>query len=208
MINTILIYDNNDEDLGEFFEKCATLTKERTDSNFNIAEINSQSLNELTLQIRAESVNEKAFLFVSYTHGSDSELLKSGITPFISESINATSLKNSLSYCFACHAGKKLGHNLIKNGALAFVGFMDELKIQMFFNALNYFVDCATSGIIFFLNGENLGDSIKKMKNKYTECIDQYYIIDIVIASWFMEHRDSLVTIGNTDLKLKDFNNN
>ncbi|MGE0020112.1 MAG: hypothetical protein AB7S72_10635 [Draconibacterium sp.] len=208
MINTILTFDNNDFDLGEFFERCATLTKESADADFNIVEINSQSLNELNFQLRAESVNGNSFLFISYTHGSESELLKSGITPFISESINVSCLKNSLSYCFACYAGKKLGQSLINNGAIAFIGFTDELKIQRYFNAFDNFIDCATSGILFFFRGDNLENSIIKMKNKYTDYIDQYYLKDMLIASWFMEHRDALVLLGNSDLTIADFNYN
>lgn len=208
MINTILTFDNNDLDLGEFFEKCATLTKESADANFNIVEINSQSLNELNFQLRAESVNRNAFLFISYTHGSESELLKSGITPFISETINVSCLKNSFTYCFACYAGKKLGQSLIDNGTVAFVGFTEELKIQQYFYAFESFIDCAISGIIFFFNGDNLARSVSKMKNKYTDCVDRFYIKDMLIASWFMEHRDALILLGNSDLTIADFNHN
>lgn len=205
MINTIIAYDNTDTDLGEFFEKCATKTKEFADSSFNIIEINSQSLNDLYFQIKTDSVNKKAFLFISYTHGSETELLKNGITPFISDSINTTCLKNSISYCFACNAGKKLGQVLINNGAKAFVGYKEEVKIQKFFNAFNSFIDCATSGIIFFFNGDDLLSSIRKMKNKYTDCMDQFYLKDMLTASWFMEQRDSLILLGNHKLTIYDF---
>lgn len=205
MINTIIAYDNADPDLGAFFEKCATKTKENTDSSFNIIEINSQSLNDLNLQLKADTVNDKAFLFISYTHGSETALLKNGIAPFISDSINVTCLKNSFSYCFACNAGKKLGQALIDNGAIAFVGFNDEVKIQKFFNAFHCFIDCATSGIIFFFNGDDLANSIRKMKAKYTDYLDQFYLKDMLTASWFMEQRDSLVLFGDKNTSILDF---
>lgn len=203
MINTIIAYDNTDPDLGEFFEKCATKTKENTDSSFNIVEINSPSLNELNIQLKTDWVNDKAFLFISYSHGSETELLKNGITPFISDSISATCLKNSISYCFACNAGKKLGQSLIDNGAIAFIGFKEEVKIQKFFNAFNSFIDCATSGIIFFFKGDDLSNSIEKMKGKYTDYLDQFYLTDMITASWFMEQRDSLVLLGDKKIKLE-----
>jgi hypothetical protein len=205
MINTIIAYDNADTDLGDFFEKCATNTKENADSSFNILEINSQSLNDFYLQLKTDSVNENVFLFISYTHGSDTELLKNGKTPFISDSINVSCLRNGIAYCFACNAGKKLGQALIDNGAIAFVGFKDEVKIQKFFNAFHCFIDCATSGIIFFLNGEDLANSIVKMKEKYTLYLDQFYLTDMIIASWFMEQRDSLVLLGNQNISVLDF---
>ena len=182
-----------------------TITKKNTDSSFNIIEINSPSLNELNFQLKADSVNGKAFLFISYTHGSETELLNNGTIPFLSDSINVTCLKNSLSYCFACNAGKKLGQSLIDNGAIAFVGYKDELKIQKFFNAFNSFIECATFGIILFINGDDLFSSIRKMKNRYTDCMDQFYLKDMLIASWFMEHRDSLIVLGNQNVKIIDF---
>lgn len=208
MISTILTFDNDDITLGEFFERCAALTKKSMDATFNIVEINSQSLNDLNLQLRTESVNKRGFLFLSYTHGSESELLKNGVTPFISETINVSCLKNSFSYCFACHAGKKLGQSLINNGTVAFVGFTNELKIQKYFDAFDSFIDCATSGILFFLEGENLEKSISKMKIKYTDCVDRFYLNDMLVASWFMEHRDTLVLLGNSNLTIADFNFN
>ena len=205
MINTILTYDNQDDNLGDFFERCATTTKESSNPDFNIHEINSQALNELNILLRANQVNDMPFLFVSFTHGSENELLKGGKTPFISNTVNASCLKNSFAYCFACHAGKKLGHSIIENGATAFVGFKDELKIQKFFDAIDSFVDCSTSGIISFISGHNLIQAIEQMKEKYTDYIDQLYLKDMIIASWFMEHRDALVLLGKTDITISDF---
>ena len=205
MINTLLVSDNKDDQLGFFFEECAEHTKAVTNGSFNIVEINSRNLNSISLRIQAESFNFNAFLFISYTHGTDTELLANGSTPFISDTLNVECLKNCFAYCFACHAGNKLGQSLIDNKALAFVGFKSELKIQKYFGAFESFTDCATSGVRYFFSGDNLEISINKMKSKYTECVDQYYSKDMVVASWFMEHRDSLILLGKSDLSIRDF---
>ncbi len=205
MINTILTYDNQDENLGDFFDRCATATKEGSNPDFNIHEINSQALNELNIQLRVNQVNDMPFLFVSFTHGSENKLLKAGKVPFISDTINASCLKNSFAYCFACHAGKKLGNSIIENGAMAFLGFKDELKIQKFFDAFDCFIDCSTSGILFFISGYNLSESVEQMKKRYTDYVDQFYLKDMILASWFMEHRDALVLLGKTDISISDF---
>ena len=207
MINTILTYDHLDNDLGSFFESCALKTKGSTNSDFNILEINSQQLNELAFQFHTESVNKQSFLFISYTHGSETGLLKNGITPFISETINTRCLKNSFAYCFACHSGKILGSTLIKNGAIAFVGYNDKVTIQKFFDAFNSFVDCATSGIIYFISGMGLNESVAKMKEKYTDCIDRFYLKDMIIASFFMENRDAIVVLGDDKILIQQFHN-
>lgn len=206
MINTLIISDNRDARLGDFFERCAEQTKAVTNDSFNIVEINSINLNSLSLQIQAESFNSNAFLFISFTHGTDTELLANGSTPFISDTLNVECLKNCFAYCFACNAGNKLGQALIDNEALAFVGFKSELKIQRHFGAFKSFIDCATSGIRYFILGDNLEISTNKMKLKYTDCVDQYYPKDLIIASWFMEHRDSLVILGKSDIKIGDIN--
>lgn len=208
MINTLLVSDNGDDRLGDFFGECAEQTKSTTNDSFNLVEINSRNLNSFSFQLQAESFNPGTFLFISYTHGTDTELLANGSTPFISDTLNVESLKNCFAYCFACYAGNKLGQALIDNKALAFVGFKSELKIQRFFNALDSFIECATSGIGYFILGDNLEVSINKMKLKYTECVDQYYLRDIVVASWFMEHRDSLLILGDSMIQIDDFLNN
>lgn len=208
MINTILIYDNLDADLGDFFHQCAFYTRNFTNESYNIIELSNNNLNELNFQLKTSLINTESFLCISYTHGSETELLSLARIPFLSEQINISSLQNSFAYCFACHAGKKLGHSMVKNGALAFVGFTDELKIQVFFNAYDRFISCATSGIKYFFKGMSIYESVINMKNEYTTCIDDFYEIDLIVASCFMEHRDALVILGNPSLQITDFNQN
>jgi hypothetical protein len=205
MINTILAYDERDVILGEFFDLCAIKTKDSISDGVNLIEINSQSLNDLTIQFKTEALNSKPFLFITFTHGSESELLKSGSIPFLSTTINEKGLKNSLSYCFACNSGKELGHTLIENGALAFVGYKEEVTVQKFFDALDSFVECATCGLKYFFSEMSLANSISLMKEKYTDCMDRFYSRDMIIASSFMENRDALVLLGKKDLAIKDF---
>lgn len=206
MINTLLVSDDRDDRLGDFFEECAQQTKAVTNDSFNIVEINSRNLNGLNFQIQTESFNQNAFLFISYTHGTDTELLSNGSTPFVSDTLNSECLKNCFIYCFACNAGNQLGQVLIDNKALSFVGFKSELKIQRHFGAFESFIDCATSGIRYFILGDSLEISVNKMKSVYTDCVDLYYSKDMIVASWFMEHRDSLVVLGKSDITIGDLN--
>jgi hypothetical protein len=205
MINTLLIYDNLDADLGDFFDQCALYTRNFTNESYNIIELNNNNLNELNFQLKTSLFNTDNFLCISYTHGSETELLSLARIPFLSEQININAVQNSFAYCFACHAGKQLGYSMVNNGALAFVGFKDELKIQVFFYAFDRFISCATAGIKYFFSGMSIYDSVIKMKNEYTTCIDDFYEIDLIVASCFMEHRDALVILGNPNLQITDF---
>lgn len=207
MINTLLVYDNNDSVLGDFFEDCSILTQAHLSpkGDFNIDTVSSRALNEVAISIKTNRLNVNPFLFISYSHGSENELLKNGSTPFVSSTKNHTCFVNSFSYCFACSSGKDLGKILVDNGSRCFVGYSKAVFVQLFFNAKQHFVECATHGIKSFIDGKTIHESITEMKNKYTEKIDEFYLSDMLTASLFLHNRDALISHGNTSLKRDDF---
>ena len=207
MIKTLLVYDNKDANLGDFFEDCFSNSNTHLAAcpDIEIDSINSRALNELTILLKTSSLNNNPFLFISYSHGSENELLQNGYVPYVSETINHTCLKNSFSYCFACHTGKKLGKTLVDNGTKCFIGYNNEVYIQLFFNAKPHFVECATHGLKSFIEGKSIEKTIVDMKEKYTEKIDEFYIKDMLTASLFLHNRDSLVYYGNSSMVIEDF---
>ncbi|HTO15635.1 MAG TPA: hypothetical protein VLZ83_07680 [Edaphocola sp.] len=208
MINALLVCDNNDSNLGDFFEKCKVETERllaSSDFKFNKIEISGNAAFEIAVPMNANSINSKPFLFVSYSHGSEDELLKNGNNPFISIAQNIDSLKNSFAYCYACKAGKNLGKELCANGSLCFIGYNENVTVQKYFGAENAFIECAVCGIEALAKGNTTGQVLIMMKNKYTECIDDFYSKDMLTATLFMENRDALVLHGNTELTIEDF---
>jgi len=134
------------------------------------------------------------------------ELLANGSMPFVSIENNSTSLKNFFSYCFACKTGIKLGREIGDQGALGFIGYNNDVKIQyMYFGALDSFVDVAVKGIESFINHKTIKQTIIDMKNSYTHYMDEYYKKNMIIASMFMDNRDCLVAHGNLNLSISDF---
>lgn len=207
MINTMLVYDNADTSLGDFFQLCSNRTKEFLSENDDILveEIKSNILNDLTINLRSKQVNKKPFIFISYSHGSETDLLKSGVTPYISTTINCDSLINAFAYCFSCESGKELGKALCDKGTLCFIGYNKIVTVQLYFDYVDSFKECAVKGIESFVNGNTTGEVLVDMKNIYTNSIDELYLKDFPTASLLMDNRDALVIHGDTKLTLNDF---
>ncbi|RLD61986.1 MAG: hypothetical protein DRJ05_01365 [Bacteroidetes bacterium] len=208
MINALLVCDNNDSNLGDFFEKCKVETERllaSSDFEFNNIEVSGNAVFEIAVPMNANAINSNPFLFVSYTHGSENELLKNGNNPFLSIDNNVDSLKNSFAYCYACKAGRNLGKEFCANGSLCFIGYKEDVTVQKFFGAEDAFIECAVCGIEALVEGNTTGQALIRMKEKYTECIDDFYLRDMLTATLFMENRDALVLHGDTELTIEDF---
>jgi len=207
MINSILVSDSNDNTLGDFFEKCKVKSEEILQSSqkeINLNVIPANAAFDMVLPMQLPNINADRFIFVSYTHGSETELLQNGVTPFISSSDNENHLKNAFAYCFACEAGTTLGKELCEKGTIAFIGYDKEVTVQVYFNAEESFIECATSGLTALVNGMSIKDVYSSMKEKYNDCIDEFYTKDFLTASLFMDNRDALVLHGNGELTIDD----
>lgn len=205
MINTILTYDSLDSELGDFFASCAEKIIAATSADYNLVDIHGRQLNEAAIQITGNGMGQNPFLFISYSHGSDTELLRNGETPILSLAKDIGWLKGSSAFCFACYSGKELGPALIRNGAISFVGYNSQIKIQKYFCALESFIECAVSVVKYFLSGLKLQDSFNKSKEDYTKCVDHFYTIDVVVATFFIEDRDAMVLLGKKNISIREF---
>ncbi len=209
MINTLIVCDDNDIEVGDFFNKCRTKTVDLLTSSkhqFEKTVVAGNMAFEMVVPMNTNIINSKPFLFVSYSHGSEDELLKNGITPFLSIDYEVESLKNAFAYCYACKAGRNLGIELCENGALCFIGYNENVTIQTYFGAEGSFVECAICGVQFFIEGNSSGQTLIMIKEKYTSFMDDFYIKDMLTASLFMQNRDALVLHGDSELSINDLN--
>ncbi len=196
MIKTLLVFDEKDTVLGNFFELCREeLDKFFISKGIETDIINKNSVFDILLTSKIESLNTEQFVFGAFTHGDKENLLQSGITPFISASGNLNQFKNSFFYTFACEAGKILGKELVKAGCKCFIGYNEKTHIWNTYQ--RPFIDTATSGLKLFYDGENTKNVFSKMINLYNKEIDKLYKSDFVIASILMENRDALVIYGD-----------
>jgi len=206
MINALIVSDTKDPELGNFFQECKENTALFLDSEkFHEITIDGKSVFSILLTIKANKFNAKPFLFINYSHGNEEQLLQNGNEEYLSLTTNIECLKNAFIYCYACKAGKTLGKEMCNNGALCFIGYNADVIIQEYFNAKDAFVDCATHGLSTFINGATTKQVYTSIKEKYTECIDEFYLNDMPTASLFMINRDALCIHGNENLTMNDF---
>jgi len=177
MINTLLAYDDQDSELGAFFESCGKEVIDFIDNlkeeDWNTVDLNSKSLNSLNVELQTGNFKNN-FVFASF------------------------------SFCFACSAGVDLGPDLIAKGTLGFIGYSDEVWVVPIYPA---FSSCAVAGLFSFYDGATIKQAFEFGKNKYLIEVDILYKIDFVAAANLSEIRDSLVFLGDGDLSIKEFDN-
>ena len=201
MTDLIVAFDNEDAKLGVFFARCAEFLTDSLNGNWNCISVDSRSLNEVNLEIRAGQL-KGSFVFASFTHGSESSLVASSGT-FLQSPVQRNYLANSFCYCFACHSGRLLGRELVENGTHSFIGYSN--VVTFVWGYVEVFASCAVEGIIHFKNGASITESLDQKKKKYTEEMDKLYVSDFVAASVLMDNRDCLVLHGDGELSNKDF---
>jgi len=192
MINTILAIDDQDEILGGFYSECLQDLENFENDKITLTSIRSNALNEANIVLRVPA-NGK-FLFLAYSHGSENELLASGIIPYISDTINTTLFRQSFFYTCSCSTGKRLGQSLIDNECSSYIGYKE--KFQVWDYNRKPFVECANHGYKLFIQGESVDVIITKMKEKYNEHISNYNN-DFFGAAILLANKNALVALGD-----------
>jgi len=169
MFNLIIIYDDSDEKIGEYF----TASKD----NFIISTQNIRFKNHYLLNAETCLSNEidnyicrfdeKPFIFIAYTHGTEQTLNIANV-----EYIKATNsyfFANSLVYACACLSAVELGEVLVSQGCKLFLGYKE--SISSVDNELDpIFYECENAFISHFLTTDsNIEDCKRFMYNKYQE---------------------------------------
>lgn len=192
MISTILAVDEQDEVLGGFYAECLADLERFENDKCTIKAVKSNALNDLTISL---SVPENGkFVFLAYSHGSDSELLAGGIAPYISVTLNISLFKNSFFYTCSCNTGKRLGQSLIDNECISYIGYKEKFEVWDYNRTP--FVECANYGYKLFVHGNNVESIIEQMKAKYDEHIANY-TNDFFGAAHLLANRNALLALGD-----------
>lgn len=192
MISTILAIDDRDNVLGNFYTECLADLEGFENDKCSIKPIKSNALNDLAISI---SVPENGkFIFLAYSHGSDSELLAGGVTPYISGTLNITLFKKSFFYTCSCSTGKRLGQLLIDNECFSYIGYKEKFEIWDYNRSP--FVECANYGYKLFVQGNNVESIVEQMKAKYDEHISNYNN-DFFGSAYLLANRNALLALGD-----------
>ena len=210
MINIIVAYDNQDDNLGTYFEDCKdqlieVLTEHNRFVNGDVREITGVRCNSAFIDITIPSYNTHPFIFIAYSHGNEIALY-SGEGCYVEKNMNAHHFRNSLFYTTACSVGKDLGPHLIEQGCLAFVGYKNEIHAYKKEERKEISKKCDNAGIIAFLSDDiTVFEAYTRMKDYYTQQIDrQEQVKDMLFAGDLVEARNSLVCLGDKNLKKED----
>lgn len=192
MINIVLAFDEEDEEIGSFNQGCKEDYEEFfSNSDYkNVTYITSQTLNSLNVQLKAEA--SLPFVFVAYSHGENHRLFsKEG--DYISSTVNIASFKDSFFYTVSCHTGNQLGKELVENGCKCYFGYKD---LFISWSGYKEFSECANIGFFKFIEGVSADEVFEQILNKYNESIDSLYINDFFQASLLRANRDGLIKLG------------
>ncbi|MDR1317928.1 MAG: hypothetical protein LBK13_13765 [Spirochaetales bacterium] len=205
MVKIVLVIDDADISLGDFFSYCVNKLKKIFFNNVTAIEFTSGKIkNDISINVWLEQIKCN-FIFIALTHGSESELIGSNALPYVAVDINVSYLKNSFSFCFSCNAGKVLGKEIIDKGGLCFVGHNN----TVYANNTGLWRELFSKPIVcfweMFFSGETVFSCINKKKDEYNRIIDKIYETDMFHAMYLLNNRDSLVVYGNGHCCFRDF---
>jgi len=204
MINTVLLYDNQDATLGTFFNLCANKFMYLYNSVYNQsvnAEYNCENCEKETIESVLSVYNNSKFLFVSFLHGNEEAMYIS--TEKIVSSDNAYFFSNAFCYTFSCYCSKNLAPRLLENGACCFWGYTN--KAYSIVNYEDDFAELAVSGLKHFLQNVSVKEAYNKVREEYTKKIDTLYQENFFVAATLLHNMDSMVVYGNTDITVSNF---
>jgi hypothetical protein len=205
MINIFLVSDEEDEKLGCFLKTCSIEIKKLFTSNVNIIELTSKMIqNEIVINQRISEI-DTSFVFIAFTHGSDSELTGSKNIPYVAVGKNDNLFKDTLFYCFSCKTGVILGKEIINKKGKCFVGHTKEVYASNISKYQHLFYQPILFFWMNFISGNTIFSCVQAKKEEYTRIIDNIYEEDMFHASYLMNNRDSLVVYGVEDCCINDF---
>lgn len=206
MIRTLVSYDDQDFDLGNYFAQSnITLRQRITNPNVNYNDLNGENCTMQSINQAVSNFPPNNFVFVAFSHGENDDLHTSSDRYVTKE--NAIGFSNSFFYSSACWCANDLAPSLIENQCHSFIGYKG--KVQVHPDYYNEFIDCEIHGIVEFLNTDKtIGESYTSMKEKYLEVIERLSegnIVDTIIAGILVDNHQLLEILGNEDLKASDF---
>lgn len=200
MSNLLMIYDNEDDKIGYYFEAS------HRDIEVKLAEltsINLQSLNtELCLSNPVEhyirSFDQKPFICVTYSHG-DNNSIGVGGNSYINAT-NAYFFSDTLFYACCCLTAKALGGHLRNQGCKVFMGFNTTIA-SVYNETDSVFQDCENAFIHHFLTtNATIQESLSYMYKKYDEA--RYFLSEnynTLVASTLERNLSAFVILCNEE---------
>ncbi len=211
MIEVIIAYDNNDADLGIFFElcknDCITIINsvESNLARVRFSDVPSLQCSHAYLTINKSHLLNQPFITIVFTHGNNDSVVVNG-NSFINANDDNSFFSQSFFYTNSCSTGKILGPKLIEQECRVFIGYSE--KIYSFKNEYSDIsLKCDTIGITSFLTEDITAyDAYQNMIKLYTqESRKMQNNFDVLAAGLMIEAREALTFLGDKEAKSDDF---
>lgn len=206
MVNLVIAFDDNDFELGSFFEDSFLHINNSIDTaKFSLIQISGHDCNHLNIVEKISPLNPNSFVFVGYSHGNEDELVASD--DYVGRDFGL--FINSFLYTTACCSASGLGPNLIQNGTRCFVGCTKN-SCASNDDFHDVYILCENHCIREFLNSEKtIQQTFDEMKLLFDDKIDEMFNLgEIQVAMELLDNKDCMVALGNTLLTINDFVNN
>jgi len=208
MINVVLAYDDNDDELADYFtESYNNINGIITTLNF-ISSIPIRGLDctESNLITITNGLNDNPFIFIGLSHGrEEGDCLLTINETFVSHN-NIKHFQNSFFYSTACDAAKILGPTLLTENCFCFIGCNDASWVS-YEDFHPVYIACENFAICRFLQKDiTIQQSFEDMKAYFDDQIqDMYQKNEILVAIELENNRDMMVLIGDGSLTRKHF---
>lgn len=211
MINKVIVYDDNDFELGDYFETSYL------DISNNVSLLDyviTNSVDGMTCSINyvnnlMTSFNQNPSVFVGLSHGNEDEMVMNNCGAYVN-STNAHNFVNSLVFSATCRSAINLGPLLLLNGCNSFIGFIDD-ALATYEEFYHLYSACENYCIKEFLNTEkSLQTTFDEMMDYFDNQINLLFEgsdDEVLVAMELQSNKDNLVLIGNNSNLTKSFYN-
>ena len=168
MANLLMIYDNEDEKMGYYFEASHQDINDRLVNhltNINLHSLNTEQCLANPIEHYISAFNANPFIFIAYSHGWD-DAIDIGGNQYINPK-NAYFFTETLFYACSCLTAKTLGGHLRNQGCRVFMGF-NTIITSVYNETDTVFQECENTFILHFLTtNATIQESLKYMYKKY-----------------------------------------
>lgn len=169
MNNLLVIYDNEDARMGNYFEGSHQNLNDKLSSlpHINLQSLNTEQCFSNPIEFHISTFAGNPFIFIAYSHG-NVDSISIGNSKYI-HSQNTYFFAETLFYSSCCLTAKELGGELRKQGCRVFIGYNTSIT-SVADETDPYFQECENAFIYDFLTTNNtIQESLRNMYKKYDE---------------------------------------
>lgn len=200
MDNPIFIAcDNEDAKLGRFFESCYDVIREAAvNHGFDYKSLMTPELTKDIINQHTAEADE--YVFAAFSHGCDTALVCGGKS-YVEVGDNVKNFYSSVFYTFACQTANGIGKEFDDAYVLGYFGYNKPAWVA--FSKEEVFVECATQGLVSYIEGKTLKQCAEDVVSAYDEKLKDASMNPVY--GWLLKNKQSLVTIiKNEDKTIHD----